>query len=161
MGGAVLLSFSRNSESLLYEVGINSNLFYDTIYNLYVIFTVKKFHNSYKFFFCIRLGSNLWCAGNEKKKFFFSLFSFILLGQCSLFFFQVLDSTVSIFLTPISCLSTFSSIHLVLPCSVCIICKPSMAVSSHFLQNQCVPSPFLQEIYTLPGGLSYSLFVNK
>ena len=52
------------------------------------------------------------------------------------------DCTVSIFLTPISNLSTFSSIHLVLSCSVCIIFKPSMAASSHFLQNQCVPNQF-------------------
>ena len=50
--------------------------------------------------------------------------------------------TVSIFLTPISNLSTFSSIHLVLSCSVCIIFKPSMVASSHFLQNLCVPRPF-------------------
>ena len=41
----------------------------------------------------------------------------------------------------------------VLSCSVCIIFKLSMAASSHFLQNQCVPSPFIAR--NLYFGIKY------
>ena len=38
--------------------------------------------------------------------------------------------------------SSISRFIFFLSCSVCIIYKPCMAALSHFLQNQCVPSPF-------------------